>query len=70
MTMDKSALTPFGREVKIRLIEKSISQRELARNVGTTESYLCQILYGIRAGEKYITKIAAILDIDLSKYAA
>lgn len=67
---EKKIRTQFGKDVKIKLVEKGITQRELAKEVGTSESYLCQILYGLRQGEKYLDKIAAILEIDLSKYAA
>lgn len=66
--MDK--LTVFGRDVKMRLLEKNLTQRELAQKIGTSESFLSQILYGTRPGEKYVTQIATMLGLDETKYAA
>jgi transcriptional regulator with XRE-family HTH domain len=62
-------LTVFGKDVRMRLIEKNIKQYELARTIGTTKSFLSQILHGARPGKKYISLIATTLDMDLTKYA-
>jgi len=70
MPKEKKQLTRFGLEVKIKLIEKGITQRELAGEVGITFSYLSMILYGYRPGLKHMNKIAGILEIDLQKFAA
>lgn len=59
-------LTDFGKEIKIRLIEKNMTQVELAELLGTTKQYLGKILYGERNGEKYRYKISKILDIDIT----
>jgi transcriptional regulator with XRE-family HTH domain len=66
----KHGLTPFGKVVKKRLIDKGMQHQELAVAAGTTLKYLDHILYGRRKRSKYIYKIAAILDIKIEKYIA
>lgn len=66
----KRKLTPFGRAVKKRLIDRGMSQRQLAEEIGADERYLDRILRGERSGAKYIHKIAAILVINIEKYIA
>lgn len=57
-------LTPFGKRVKKRLIDRNMTQMELASLAGCGKQYLYKILTGERSGEKYIRKIAEILEID------
>lgn len=61
----KRQLTPFGVLVKKTLIEKGMTQVQLADEVGTSNKYLNLILYGDRSGDKYLLSIARVLDIDL-----
>ncbi|SHF06270.1 helix-turn-helix domain-containing protein [Alkalibacter saccharofermentans] len=61
--MAEQKLTPFGIEVKKRLIELGKTQNELASEVGTSKVYLSMILYGKRSGEKYLPLIKDVLDI-------
>ena len=61
----KRKLTPFGVLVKKTLIEKDMTQVQLAEKVGTSNKYLNLILYGDRSGEKYISSIANVLGLDL-----
>ncbi len=61
----KRKLTPFGVLVKKTLIEKGMTQVQLAEEVGTSNKYLNLILYGDRSGEKYISSIANVLGLDL-----
>ena len=63
-------LTSFGRDVKYSLLEKNLSHKFLAKELGITAPYLSQILYGVRPGGKHLSKIAAILGLDLTKYVA
>lgn len=56
-------LTPFGAEVKKRLIDLQMTQEELARRVGTSPKYLNMILYGKRSGKKYIEGIREVLEM-------
>lgn len=62
--MKKRQLTHFGITVKKRLIEKDMTQVQLAEIVGTSNKYLNLILYGDRTGEKYIDKIVTALELD------
>lgn len=61
----KRKLTPFGVLVKKTLIEKGMTQVQLADEVGTSNKYLNLILYGDRSGEKYISSIARVLGLEL-----
>lgn len=60
----KARLTPFGRIVKKRLIDKNMTQVELAGRIGCGKQYLHKILTGERSGRKYRDEIARILDIE------
>ena len=60
-----SELTVFGRQVKIRLLEKDMEARELAERIGTSPVQLSRILHGKRPGHEQIPKIASVLDIDM-----
>ncbi|HBV83900.1 MAG: helix-turn-helix transcriptional regulator [Lachnospiraceae bacterium] len=60
----RAELTPFGKRVKKRLIDKNMTQMELAGMLKCNKQYLYKILIGERSGEKYIAKIAEILEID------
>lgn len=57
-------MTQFGRKVKKRLIDKDMTQTELAAQIGCTTQYLHKILCGERSGKKYLEDIAKILEID------
>ena len=59
--------TPFGVKVKKRLIEKNMTVSDLARMLGINRSFLSQMLYGNKKGEKYIPAICNALDIKESK---
>ncbi len=61
--MKKRALTPFGIEVKKKLIELNMTQRQLAEAVGMGEVYLNVVLHGERSGEKYVRAIETYLDL-------
>ena len=64
----KRKLTPFGRAVMKKLIDRNMRQWELTNEVGTDVKYLNMILYGERSGEKYVHKIAECLGININKY--
>ena len=57
-------LTAFGIIVKKRLIDKGMTQTELAKLLGINKQYLSKIIVGIRSGGKYKKRIIDILDID------
>jgi plasmid maintenance system antidote protein VapI len=62
--MQKRQLTSFGKSVKKSLIEKGMTQVQLAEAIGTSNKYINLILYGDRTGEKYISKIVAALELN------
>ena len=66
MKKRQSKLTPFGKEVRKKLIDKGMTQVELAALIGCTKQYVYKILCGERSGRKYIEEIAKILDIKVA----
>lgn len=64
----KNQLTPLGVEIKKRLIELNMTQREFAARIGANENYINLVLYGERSGAKYLDKIGQVLKIDVSRY--
>lgn len=60
-----SELTPFGRRVKIRLLEMNMDARDLAELIGTSPVQISRILHGKRPGREQIPQIAGLLGIDL-----
>lgn len=60
----KKDLTPFGKKVRKRLIDRNMTQKELADLIGCRKQYLRRILTGERSGRKYLDEIARILDIE------
>lgn len=61
--MKKRELTAFGIEVKKKLIELNMTQRQLAEAVGMGEVYLNVILHGERSGTKYREAITEYLNL-------
>lgn len=53
-----------GKVIKKRLIDKDMTQRELAKRVGTSEGYMKKIISGERSGATYLEKICEVLEID------
>lgn len=62
-----SEITPFGRRVKIRLLELGMDARELAAAVGTSEVQISRIIHGKRPGYEQIPRIADVLGIPLEE---
>lgn len=62
----KKDLTPFGKKVRKRLIDRNMTQKELADQIGCRKQYLWRILTGERSGRKYLEEIARILDIEIA----
>jgi len=61
MQRKKNELTDFGFWVKMRLLERRITQVELAQQLGTNKQVVSRILYGGIPGRKHKKKIVAIL---------
>lgn len=55
-------LTEFGIKVKKRLLDLNMDQKELASDLGVSESYLADVLRGNKKGLKYVASINHILD--------
>ena len=70
MAGQKNKLTPLGKDIKKKLVDIDMSQVELAERVGTTKSYLSQVMRGGKSGEKYLTAICAVLDLNPDRYRA
>ena len=66
MATKQTRLTPFGRKVRKRLIDKNMTQVELAALLGCNKQYIQKILVGERSGKKYIEAISRILDIEIA----
>ena len=61
-------LAEFRRWVKIRLVEKEISQSELARQMGIPHARISEAIHGKQSGNKYIAPIIEKLDGDLNDF--
>lgn len=55
--------TPFGKKVKIALIQNDMSNRDLARKLGCAESTVCDVLKGRNQCERRKDEIAQMLNI-------
>ena len=63
-----SNLAEFRRWVKIRLVEKEISQNELARQMGIPHARISEAPHGKQSGNKYIIPIIEELDGDVDDF--
>lgn len=70
MAGQKNKLTPLGKDIKKKLADKDMSQMDLAERVGTSKSYLSRIMRGGKSGEKYLTAICTVLDLNPDRYRA
>lgn len=61
--MKRSGYTSYGKEIKKKLIDRDMTARQLADQLGITPQYLNSIFHGKRSGEKYREAIRKILDI-------
>ena len=57
-------LTPFGAAVKKALIDKGMTQVELARQIGISKQYVSDILYGLKRGQEHVPHIVTLLELD------
>lgn len=55
--------SPLGKKIMRQLINRGMTAKQLADELGTTPQYLNSILHGERSGKKYLSKIKSILDI-------
>lgn len=62
--MKRRELTPFGKAIKKALVDKEMTQVELAERLGMSPKYLNLIMIGDRSGEKYRNAISILLDLE------
>lgn len=62
--MKRRKLTPFGAEIKKCLVDRQMTQKELAKKIGVSPKYINLIIYGERSGKKYIPAILSYLGLD------
>ena len=55
--------TPFGKKMKIAMVEQDIPQQELAKRLGLANSTVSDIIYGRNQCERTKKKIAETLGI-------
>ena len=56
--------TPFGKKVKIRLLEENMTSQELAQKAGVTASTVCDVIFGRNNRRETRRDIAKVLGID------
>lgn len=56
--------TPFGKKVKIKLLEENMTSKELAKMIGVADSTICDVIFGRNNREKTQQTIAEALGID------
>lgn len=59
-------LTPFGLEVKKRLLELRMTQKEFCQRHDIPMNRLSEIIYGDRIAGKYKKEVARVLKINIS----
>ncbi|HBV67227.1 MAG TPA: transcriptional regulator [Clostridiales bacterium] len=57
MKFKKLPLPPRGIKIKKGLVEKNMTQRDLAKKLSMNEQYLADIIHGRRSGNMYIDRI-------------
>ena len=58
-----SKYSTIGKQIKKQLIDKNMTAKQLADQIGTSPQYLNKIIHGERSGEKDIDAIKQILGI-------
>lgn len=65
-------ITPLGIEIKKRLIDKHMTQVELAKRVGTSKNYISDLIYGKRPlvinNSNILKKISLELEINIDDF--
>lgn len=61
--MEKWKFTPFGLEVRKKLLERHMEVKDLAEILGCKPNFLSAMLYGKKKGYEYIEPIKEYLEI-------
>lgn len=64
-TRNRRKLTPFGLQIKLKLLEHGMTQRELCRTLNIPEEQLSEIMYGVRKAVTHRENIAKKLEIEV-----
>ena len=59
----KSIRCEFGKKIKIKLMEKGMTQGQLAKEVGMHPQHLIDVIYGRRSGVSYREPIKKVLGL-------
>ena len=57
--------TPFGMQVKIKLLEQNMTNRDLARKIGMADSTVCDVIFGRNKRHETREIIADALNIEM-----
>lgn len=57
-------MSDFKKQVRIELIHKGMTMKDLADEMGISVSYLSELLNGTRTNQAQLDKIKYLLDID------
>lgn len=61
MASTKNALTPYGRWIKIQLMDRNMMLKDLAREAGVERVRISELMYGVTLGLKIRPKIEKVL---------
>lgn len=64
MKSSPGAYTAFGKKVKIEMVKRGLTSKELAKTMGYTESTLCDVLKGRNRCERRMRELAEALGLD------
>lgn len=59
--------TPFGKRVKIKLLEENMTSRDLAQKAGVTDATVCDVIFGRNKKPETVQLIAEALGIPLEE---
>ena len=57
-------ITPFGKEIKKRMIDLDMNQKDLAEAINVTPSYISDVFRGARSGVKIKRKICKTVGLE------
>ena len=57
-------ITPFGKEIKKRMIDLDMDQKDLAEAINVTPSYISDVFRGARSGVKIKRKICEAVGLE------
>lgn len=59
--------TPFGKRVKIKLLEENMTSRDLAQKAGVTDATVCDVIFGRNKKPETMQLIAEALGIEVEE---